>query len=86
MLSRFSVKKPFVIIVAVVIVLIFGAVSVTKMSTNLLPKMDIPYLAVITTDPGSSAENVESEVTNVLEGSLGTVTGVVSVQSTSADN
>lgn len=86
MLSRFSVKRPYIIIVAVIITLILGGVSVSKMKTDLLPEMDLPYLAVITTDPGASAEKVEAEVTDVLEGSLSTVSGVSSVQSQSSDN
>ena len=81
MLSRFSVKKPYIVTVAVIIILILGGVSLTKMKTDLLPDMDLPYLAVITTDPGASAEKVESEVTDVLEGSLSKVSGVSSVQS-----
>ncbi len=86
MLSRFSVKKPYIVTVAVIIILILGGVSLTKMKTDLLPDMDLPYLAVITTDPGASAEKVESEVTDVLEGPLSKVSGVSSVQSQSADN
>lgn len=86
MLSRFSVKKPYIVTVAVIIILILGGVSLTKMKTDLLPDMDLPYLAVIATDPGASAEKVESEVTDVLEGSLSKVSGVSSVQSQSADN
>ena len=65
MLSRFSVKRPYIVIVAVIIALILGGVSLTKMKTDLLPEMDLPYVAVITTDPGASAEKVESEVTDV---------------------
>ncbi len=86
MLSRFSVKRPYIIVVAVIITLVLGGVSLSKMNTDLLPEMDLPYLAVITTDPGASAEKVEAEVTDVLEGSLSTVGGVSSVQSQSADN
>lgn len=86
MLSKFSVKKPFVIVVAVIIALILGGVSITRMKTDLFPEMDLPYLAVITTDPGASAEKVESEVTDVLEGALGSVTGVSGITSQSSDN
>lgn len=86
MLSRFSVKRPYIIVVAVIITLVLGGVSLSKMKTDLLPEMDLPYLAVITTDPGASAEKVETEVTNILESSLSTVGGVSSVQSQSADN
>lgn len=86
MLSRFSVKRPYIIIVAVIIALILGGVSLSKMKTDLLPDMDLPYVAVITTDPGASAEKVESEVTDVLEGALSTVSGVKTVQSQSSNN
>ncbi len=86
MLSRFSVKRPYIIIVAVIIALILGCVSLSKMKTDLLPDMDLPYVAVITTDAGASAEKVESEVTDVLESALSTVSGVKTVQSQSANN
>ena len=46
MLSRFSVKKPYIVTVAVIIILILGGVSLTKMKTDLLPDMDLPYLAL----------------------------------------
>lgn len=86
MLSKFSVKKPFVVVVAVIVALILGGVSLSRMKTDLFPEMNLPYLAVITTDPGASAEQVETEVTNVLEGTLGTVSGVKNVTSQSSDN
>ena len=86
MLSKFSVKKPFVVVVAVIIALILGGVSLSRMKVDLFPEMDLPYLAVITTDPGASAEKVEKDVTDVLEGSLSKVNGVKQVQSQSADN
>ncbi|WP_251197750.1 efflux RND transporter permease subunit [Anaerotardibacter muris] len=86
MLSKFSVKRPYIIVVAVIIALILGGVSVSKMKTDLLPEMDIPYLMVITTDPGASAEKVEVEVTDVLEDALSKVNGVSEIQSQSANN
>ncbi|MDO4502000.1 MAG: efflux RND transporter permease subunit [Coriobacteriia bacterium] len=86
MLSRFSVKRPYVIIVAVIVALILGGVSLSKMKTDLLPEMDMPYLAVITTQPGATAEKVEQEVTKPLEDQLATVNGVDSTSSISSDN
>ena len=86
MLSRFSVKHPYIVVVAVIISLILGGVSLSKMKTDLLPDMDIPYLAVIATDPGASAEKVETEVVDVLESALSTVSGVSSVTSQAANN
>ena len=73
-MSKFCVKKPFTVLVAVIIVLTLSAVSLTKMTTDLLPEMDLPYMMVLTTDPGASPEKVETDVTKPLESALGTVT------------
>ena len=54
-------------LVAVVLVMDAGAVSLSKMTTNLLPDMSFPYALVITTDMGASPEQVESDVTSPIE-------------------
>jgi len=59
MISKFSVKKPYTVIVAVVLVIILGIVSFTKMTTDLLPSMELPYAIVMTTYQGASPETVE---------------------------
>ena len=86
MLEKLSVKKPFTILVAVIMVIILGVVSVTGMTMDLLPGMTLPYMIVVTTYPGASPERVESDVTAPLESSLGTVSGVANVYSSSAEN
>lgn len=83
---KYSVKKPFTVLVAVIIVLVIGVVSLTEMKTDLLPEMDIPYMMVITTYPGASPEKVEENVTKPMESTLGTINGVENVTSTSAEN
>lgn len=55
-MSKFCVKKPFFVLVAVIVVLIIGGVSLSKMQTDLLPDMEVPYLIVVTTEPGASPE------------------------------
>ena len=50
MLSKFSVKKPFTVLVSVILVVLLGVTSFTKMTTDLLPSMDLPYVVVMTTD------------------------------------
>ena len=81
-----SVKKPFTTFVAVIVVLMLAAVSLTKMTTDLLPTISTPYLVLVTTYPGASPEKVEEEITEPMENSLGTVNGVKNVTSTSAEN
>lgn len=52
MLSKFSVKKPFTVLVAVIMVIVLGVVSFIGMTPNLMPNMDFPYMVVVTTYPG----------------------------------
>lgn len=85
-MPKFSVKKPFTVLVGVILVLVLGFVSLTDMPTDLLPSINLPYLMVITSYPGASPERVESELTAALEASLGTVNGVENVTSTSSEN
>jgi len=85
-MEKLSVKKPFTILVAIIMVIVLGVVSVMGMTTDLLPNISLPYLIVVTTYPGASPERVESDVVRPLEGALGTVSGVQNVYSTSAEN
>ncbi len=83
---KFFVKKPFFVVVSVIIILIIGGVSLGRMNTDLMPDMEIPYLMVITTEPGASPVKVENDVSRPLESLLGTVNGVENIVSQSADN
>lgn len=86
MLSKFSVKKPLTIFVAVIIVIILGFVSYTKMSVGLIPEMNSPFINVITIYPGASPEQVEKAVTDELEQSLATLSNLKTITSTSYEN
>lgn len=81
-----SVKKPFTVLVGIILVLVLGVVAFTKMTTDLLPNMDLPYMVVYATDPGASPESVEGEVTKPLESALGSTTGLKNITSTSNEN
>ena len=52
-MPKFSVKKPFVVLVAVLMVLVLGVVSFTRMTTDFLPNMNLPYMMIVTTYPGA---------------------------------
>ena len=86
MISRYSVKKPYTVFVAVVLVVVLGVVSFTKMTTDLLPSMNLPYAIVMTTYAGASPETVESKVTRPVEQSMATVSNIENVSSLSAEN
>lgn len=86
MFSKFSVKKPFTVLVMVIVILILGFVSLTSMTTDLLPEIKLPYMLVITTYPGASPERVETQVCEPMESALGTITGVKNIYSMSYEN
>ena len=85
-MSKFSVKKPLTIFVAVLAVLILGVVAYLKMTPDLLPNMNFPYVVIVTTDPGASPEAVESEVTRPMEQTMATLDEIKSVSSTSQNS
>ena len=86
MLSKFSVKKPYTIIVGVVMVLILGFVSLTEMTADLLPSINLPYAVVMTTYVGASPEEVEAAVTKPIESSMATISNINEIMSVSAEN
>ena len=85
-MPKFSVKKPFTVFVAVIAILVLGVVSYLKMTPDLLPNMDFPYIMIMTTYPGASPEKVENELTKPLEQSMSTLENIKTVSSTSAEN
>lgn len=86
MLAKLSVKKPFTVLVAVVLILVLGYVSVGKMTPDLLPDMSFPYVVLFTSVPGASPEEVEQTVTKPLEQAMSSVDHIKSVTSKSSEN
>lgn len=86
MMPLWSVKKPYTVFVAVVLIVVLGIVSFTGMSTDLLPELNLPYLVVMTSYPGASPEEVEQSVTRPLESVLSTAGGLREINSISNEN
>ena len=86
MISRFSVKKPYTVLVGVVLALVLGVVSFTRMTADLLPSISLPYVIVMTTYVGASPETVETVVTKPVEASMATVSNIESINSISSEN
>lgn len=86
MLAKFSVKKPMTVFVCVIITIVLGIVSFTKMTPDLMPNMDFPYAMIMTTYVGQTPETVETTVTKPLEQSMAVIDGVKEITSNSAEN
>lgn len=65
--SEFSVKHPVVITIFLIVLAVFGFYSVAGMSTEFMVDITMPQAIVMTVYPGASAEDVEQEVTKILE-------------------
>lgn len=80
----FSVNRPVAVLMAVFMVLILGFVSLTNLSIDLLPEMNLPVALVTTSYPGAGPQEVENLVTRPLESVLGTVNNVKKITSLSS--
>ena len=85
-MEKFSVKKPMTIFVAVIAIIVLGVVAYLKMTPDLLPNMDFPYVIVVTTYPGATPAKVEEEVSKPLEQAMSTLEHIKEVSSTSSEN
>lgn len=83
MISKYSVKKPFTVLVGVILVIVLGIVSLSRMTTDLLPDMSFQYAMVVTTDMGASPEKVETDVTAPIESAMATTSNIKKVSSIS---
>ncbi len=86
MISKFSVKKPYTVLVGVILAIVLGVVSFTRMTADLLPNISLPYIIVMTTYPGASPEMVELVVTQPVEAGMATVSNIEGISSVSGEN
>lgn len=82
-ISEFSVKHPVVITILLLVLAVFGFYSVAGMSTEFMVDITMPQAIVMTIYPGASAEDVEQEVTKILEEDFVTLPHFKSVDSQS---
>lgn len=85
-MPKYSVRRPYTVLVGVVLILVLGVVSVYRMTADLLPDMSLPYAIVITMYPGASPEEVERNVTAKVEASMATTSNIKTIQSMSYNN
>ena len=83
MFARFSVKKPVTITMMILIVIVLGVVSFSKLHIDLLPQMDLPYVMVQTSYQGAGPEEIENIISKPLEQTLSTVENIEAVISIS---
>ena len=85
-MPAFSVKKPLTVYIVALAILILGVVAYLKMTPDLMPNMDYPYVIVVTSDPGASPESMEKDITKPLEKALATLDQLKTIQSSSQNS
>jgi multidrug efflux pump subunit AcrB len=68
-----AVRKPISTALIFIGVIVFGLFSMTKLGVDQFPEIEIPYISVITMYPGGNAEDIETNITRILEDQLNSV-------------
>ncbi|MFP4442925.1 MAG: efflux RND transporter permease subunit, partial [Spirochaetia bacterium] len=85
-IADYSIKHPAVIIILLISVLLFGAISLRSLKQDLLSEVSLPTVVVFTTYPGVGPMDMEREITNVLEKEIATMPGIEAMSSNSTDS
>ena len=85
-LPELSVKRPVATAMIFIAVLLFGLVSLQKLPIDIMPKMELPTITVITVYPGASSEEVEQQISKPLESILSGTENLKEIKSSSKEN
>ncbi|MBP3496612.1 MAG: efflux RND transporter permease subunit [Alistipes sp.] len=81
-----AVNNPITTILVFIAVALFGIFSLVKLPIDFMPRIDTPYIMVITAYPGASAEDIEENISKPLENSLNGVDNLKHISSKSKEN
>lgn len=84
-LAEVSVKRPVTIIMAMLIIILLGGISLTRLPIDLLPNIEIPVSIVVTQYSGVGPQEIEKLITNPLEGAVSTVPNIDTVTSNTTE-
>ncbi len=81
-----SIRQPVFMTMILTAGIVLGLVAYTRMPVDLFPDVEFPVIVVTTVYPGASPEEIENEITSVLEEELGALSGIDAVSSTSRES
>ncbi len=84
-LPKTAVERPVTMVMGLVAIMILGVVALTRLPIDQLPNIEFPVLSVITSYEGASPQEVERQVTRIIEGAVSGVNDIDHVESTSAE-
>ncbi|MCC5910359.1 MAG: efflux RND transporter permease subunit [Clostridiaceae bacterium] len=84
-IHKIAVKRPITTLMCVLIVIVLGFISLTNLSVELMPDINIPIAVVSTSYPGVGPEEIEGIVTDNIESAISTVSGIKNILSQSSE-
>ncbi len=84
-LAELCVRRPVFATMIILSLTVVGAFSFFSLGVDLFPKIDFPTLTVTVVNPGASPEEVETEITQKIEESVNTISGIDELRSTSVE-
>jgi len=75
----FSLRKRVTMSMVVLVIVILGMISFTKLGLDMLPDLDYPVITVVTTYSGVSSEDMEQNITRPVEQWISTVSNIKKV-------
>jgi HAE1 family hydrophobic/amphiphilic exporter-1 len=83
-LAEICVRRPVFATVIILILTVVGGFSFFTLGVDRFPKIDLPTVTVSTTNTGAAPEEIETEVTDIIEGAVNTVPGIDEMRSSSS--
>ncbi len=82
-LTNTALRRPVTVLIALIALIFFGVVSISRMGMERLPDIDFPMIGVTTTMVGASPVVMDNDVTDVIEEQLNTISGIENISSSS---
>lgn len=82
-LAKFAVTRPVAVTMRVAALVVLGLISLLRLPVDLLPRIDIPIVAISVSRPNTSPEEMETQITRPLEQAVSSVRGLYMISSNS---
>jgi HAE1 family hydrophobic/amphiphilic exporter-1 len=84
-LAKVCVQRPVFASVLMLVILVLGAVGYKGLGVDQFPNIDVPVVVVTTTLPGAAPEEIETDVTDKIEGAVSQISGIDELTSVSSE-
>src|SRR5881296_3212416 len=84
-LAEICVRRPVFATMLILSITVVGLFSFRSLGVDLFPKIDLPTITVTVVNPGASPQEIETEITDKVEGAVNTISGIDELRSTSVE-